>query len=222
MAIRNIPLVTDQVYHIFNKSQGNIPVFQSTRSGQAMLDAIWYYQYQKVPMKLSYFRAQSKKDREMISTGLLTTPHYINLLAYCLMPNHYHLLIKQTADNGISKYMGNVQNSITRYLNIKHKQKGHIFIGQFKAIRIESDEQLLHVSRYIHLNPYTGYIVQTIEETKKYRWSSCNEYTTNATGFCDHELVLSHFKSKNGYEKFIEDRKDYQRSLTEIKYFTFD
>lgn len=222
MAIRNIPLITGQVYHIFNKTQSDAPVFQNARSSQAMLDAIWYYQYQKVPMKLSHYRTQPAMDRQKISSILSASPRQINLLAFCLMPNHFHLLIKQTSDSGISKYMSKIQNSITRYVNIKHKQKGHVFIGQFKAVRVESDEQLLHVSRYIHLNPYTGYIVRTVEEMKKYRWSSYTEYTTGLKGICDQEVIRSHFKSKSGYEKFVEDHKDYQRSLADIKYYTLE
>jgi putative transposase len=136
------------------------------------------------------------------------------------MPNHFHLLVQQERDGGIIEYMSKVQNSLTRYINIKRKTKGHVFIGQYKAVRIPSDELLLHVSRYIHLNPYTGYVVKTLLETSQYPWSSYGEYISNTEGICQQTKILSHFKTKNSYCEFIENQKDYQRTLAELKGYT--
>lgn len=69
------------------------------------------------------------------------------------MPNHFHLLIKQTEQNGISEFVGKFSNSYTKYYNTKHNRVGALLQGQLKAVLIESGEQLIHVSRYIHLNP---------------------------------------------------------------------
>ena len=76
----------------------------------------------------------------------------MEIICYCLMPNHLHLLLRQLMDGGISKFMSNFANSYTRYFNTKSKRKGPVFEGKFKAKRIETDEQLLHLSRHIHLN----------------------------------------------------------------------
>lgn len=216
MAIRKIPLVTSQIYHVFNKIQGDQQLFSIARISQAMLDALWYYQFTSVPMKLSHYRVQSKFIRSSIATSLENKPRNIEILAYCLMPNHYHLLLKQCAEEGISTYVGNIQNSITRFANTKLNQKGHIFIGQFKAVRMSSDEQLLHVSRYIHLNPFTGYVVKTIDTLFDYPYSSLSEYLQEGEGICNKKLVLSYFSKKNTYKKFIEDQKDYQRTLAAL------
>jgi putative transposase len=218
MAIRTIPLVTNQLYHVFNQTQPGTEPFVQVKICRAFMDALWYYQFVEVPMKLSYYRSQFRDDKQRISETLLLSPRYVTIAAYCIMPNHYHLLVKQTTHNGISLYTGNVQNSITRFVNIKRKQKGHLFIGQFKAVRIESDEQFLHVSRYIHLNPYTGYVAKTFNQTMSYPWSSCREYISKISGMCDQAMILSHFKTKEGYKNFIEDQKDYQRTLADIKH----
>lgn len=69
------------------------------------------------------------------------------------MPNHFHFLIEQTADKGIASHMQRFINSYAHYVNIKYKRVGPLFQGLFKGVLIESDEQFLHVSRYIHLNP---------------------------------------------------------------------
>ena len=82
--------------------------------------------------------------------------------------NHLHLILRQLADNGISKFMANLSDSYVSCFNVKHKRKGPLFQGRFKAITVESDEQLIHLSRYIHLNPYTSYVVKTIPELFSY------------------------------------------------------
>lgn len=90
-------------------------------------------------------------------------PQHLEIISYCLMPNHFHLLVKQVIDHGIVKCLNNFSNSYTRYFNIRHDRVGPLFQGRFKAVRIETDEQLLQVSRYIHLNPVASSL---IEETK--------------------------------------------------------
>lgn len=146
MPARLVPLITHQVYHIFNKTQGNEEIFAKSSFSKLMLDAIWYYQFIKTPMKLSHFRHTSIDTRQQLESLLNQEERFISILSYCLMPNHFHLLLRQNFDRGISTFMSKVQNSLTRFTNIKRKTKGHVFIGQFRAVRIESDEQLLHVS----------------------------------------------------------------------------
>lgn len=222
MPARTIPLVPHQVYHVFNKTQGNEALFSRASLSRLMLKTIWYYQFTKLPMKLSYYRHLAISERTKISSKITMSARHVNILAYCLMPNHYHLLLRQNTAEGISTFMSNVQNSITRYANIKRRTEGHVFIGQFKAVRVETDELLLHISRYIHLNPYTGYVVKNFGETITYPWSSCAEYVTNTSGICDQSLIMSHFKNKQAYAAFVYDQKDYQRTLADIKGYLFN
>lgn len=222
MPARLVPLITHQVYHIFNKTQGNEEIFAKSSFSKLMLDAIRYYQFIKTPMKLSHFRHTSIDTRQQLESLLNPEERFVSVLSYCLMPNHFHLLLRQNSDRGISTFMSKVQNSLTRFTNIKRKTKGHVFIGQFRAVRIESDEQLLHVSRYIHLNPYTGYVVKSISDAINYPWSSFKEYSQKRVAICDQSLILSHFKTHIGYLKFIEDQKDYQRTLADIKHSVFE
>ena len=91
------------------------------------------------------------------------------------MGNHFHFLIKQASDNGISKFMANFTNSYTKYFNTKHQRVGPLFQGVFKAVHVDSDEQLIHLSRYIHLNPVMGFVIKA-EELKDYKWFSYPNY----------------------------------------------
>jgi putative transposase len=92
------------------------------------------------------------------------------------MPYHYHLLIKTNFENTLSKYMNDVENSYSRYFNIKLDRKGPLWQSAFKFVKVFSNSQLLHISRYIHLNPTTSGLVQNPED---WLYSSYNLYINN-------------------------------------------
>lgn len=119
--------------------------------------------------------------------------------------------------------MSNFQNSYARYFNTKSKRISPLWQGQFKAVRIEDDNQLLHISRYIHLNPYTSFVVKNLKALLQYQWSSLSEYLNPATGgICSKEIILSQFGNLDDYQKFILDQADYQRRLEGIKHLILD
>ncbi len=119
--------------------------------------------------------------------------------------------------------MSDFQNSFVRYYNTKNEKKGPLFESQFKAVRILSEGQLLHVSRYIHLNPYSGYLVKNINDLESYQWSSFREYLGLASkNICYKDLILSAFSCPDDYKKFVFDRADYQRELEQIKHLILE
>lgn len=135
------------------------------------------------------------------------------------MPNHYHLLVRQVVKGGISKYMGDFQNSYSKYFNTRNERKGSLFLRPFRAVRVESDEGLLHLSRYIHLNPVTGYLVRDIDNLAAYKWSSWTEYTNKKLNLCNPSEVLSFFGGSSAkYKRFVINQADYQRKLKKIEY----
>lgn len=139
------------------------------------------------------------------------------------MPNHFHLLVKQNVDNGIQRFLYLVSSSYSHYFNLKNNQKGSLFEGRFRAVHISNDEQLIHLSRYIHLNPYSSYVVRTIEETFNYPYSSLAEYIHGMSLVVNvKEIVLSQFKDLEKYKEFVSDSADYQRSLEIIKHQTME
>ena len=147
----------------------------------------------------------------------------VEIIAYCLMPNHLHLLLKQLEENGISIFMSNLTNSYTRFFNTKQKRKGPLFQGKFKGVRIETDEQLFHVSRYIHLNPYSSFVLKSLEELESYPYSSLPEYLgLKKEIHCKTEIILNNFKNIQSYEDFVFDRAGYQRELEKIKHLAIE
>lgn len=220
---RSTPIVTNEIYHVFNRGIDHRLTFTGNRELAHTMEVIAYYLFSTPPMRLSKFLKLSNEKRHEIMTQMVTKKErLIDILAFCLMPNHFHFLLKQLTNNGISRFASNLQNSYTRYFNIKHERTGPLFLDQFKAVRIETDEQLLHVSRYIHLNPYTSYVVKDIESLKKYPWSSLPQYIEEKEGICEKETILGFYKTGKQYEQFVFDQADYQRKLDAIKHLSLE
>jgi len=221
---RILPLVTDEIYHVFNRGIDHRPTFTDKKEFQRAMMVLSFYRFSTPPVKLSKFFLLSNERREKILSDLNNeNKKLVEILAFCLMPNHFHLLLKQVENNGISKYLSNLQNSYTRYFNTKNERIGPLFLDQFKAVRIQTDEQLLHVSRYIHLNPLTSYVVKNFEKLEDYPWSSLKEYLgTNSIKFCSVEPVLNFFKKTESYKKFLQDQVAYQQELHKIKHLILE
>ncbi len=217
-------MVSGEIYHITNRSIAKQPIFTSKRDYQRYIETMLYYQNKNIPVRFSKFLTLSKEKRAEIIKNLKKQNNYIiEFISYCLMPNHFHILARQIEDQGIAKFIGNLSNSYTRYFNTKNKRNGPIFQGKFKAVRIEDDEQLLHVSRYIHLNPYTSYLVKNIKDIIEYPYSSLAEYLKlKSIQVINKEPVLTHFKTLKSFREFTFDQADYQRQLQNIKYLMLE
>ena len=139
------------------------------------------------------------------------------------MPNHFHFLLRQIREGGIAKFMSNFTNSYTRYINTKLERTGPLFTGKFKSVRVETQKQLLHVSRYIHLNPYTSFVVKTLEDLQNYHYSSFPEFIGRTSlALCSKDDVLADFKTIKQYEQFVYDQADYQRALHRIRHLLLE
>ena len=106
----------------------------------------------------------------------LAEKNTFRLHSFCLMPNHFHLLIEQVGEISISVLMSKLCTSYAKYINKKHKRVGHVFQDQFKAVTIENNPQLMWTSAYIHMNAVKDKLVKNPEE---YLWSSYNDFASN-------------------------------------------
>lgn len=223
MPSRFVPLVNGEIYHVYNLGLDRRLTFTDARGHRRAIELLKYYSYDSLPLRFSHFSSLDSSLREEIRQNLLKHDRIIHILACCLMPNHFHLLIRQVANGGISKYMANIQNSYTRYFNTRNKRRGSLFLNQFKAVRIESDEQLLHVARYIHLNPYSAYVVKKLEDLKTYPWSTLREYLTQKWNIVtEPETIWAHYGRVQSFKRFIFDQADYQRRLEGIKHLILE
>lgn len=222
MPYRKTLIVPDQIYHIFNRSIARQPSFLSKKDYQRFQNIMDYYRFQKPPLRFSHFIRLPLEQRTAYETQLKQRGvKQVGILAFCIMSNHIHFLLKENTPKGIAYFMKNIQESYAKYHNTKHERTGSLFQSMFKAVRIETDNQLLHVARYIHLNPYTSFVVKTKEELLSYPQTSLPEYLAQPS-IITTEIILSHFSNKKQFTKFTLDQADYQRRLGEIKHLVFE
>jgi putative transposase len=224
MPRRKTPLINGQTYHIYNKGINSQPLFTNKWEYKRALLAINFYKYGFQDFKLSDFLTLSKnKQKDILAEAESDNNDLVKILSFCLMPNHFHLLVRQEKESGISMFMKRFQSSYCHYFNNRQKRKGTVFMGPFKAVLIETEEQLLHISRYIHLNPYSASLVKEIFELEIYPWSSYKEYLSpGENNISDSKDVLSYFGSTNKYRDFVSDHADYQRTLERIKHLIIE
>ena len=214
MALRKTILATGEVYHVLNRSVQGMPIFKGKREMNIFLEATKYYLQTDPSIKFSLYRVS--KDRFPISLD----EKLVTVINFCLMPNHFHFTLRQEKENGVRKFIQRLSNSFAHYFNVKYNNRGPVFEGNFKAVRVETDEQLLHLSRYIHLNPVTAYLVENPED---YFYSSYQIYIgKEKSEIVDHSLVINQFASPEDYKKFVLTQKDYQRDLERMKHLIID
>lgn len=184
-------------YHVYNRGAGKGNIFKEDQDYKTFLHFL---------EKRLNPRYDSSFDQR------------IKLLAYCLMPNHFHLFIFQTDKKDIEKFMRSLCTSYSMYFNKKYDRSGTLFQGRYKAVLIESEPFFLHLSRYIHLNP-----AKLGENWRKYPYSSYQNYLgTREHNWIDPKPVLNFFKSTKGnkhfsYKDFVESfQEDSENELGEL------
>jgi len=221
-SFRKIPLITNEIYHIFNRGIDGRITFSSQKEFIRAYQVMKYYRFSSPPVNFSkfiYTGAEGIKKYNEASWG----ENLVSIMCYCLMPNHFHFLLRQETDGGISKFLSQFLNSYTRYFNTKNERVGPLFLEDFKNVLVESEEQFLHLSRYIHLNPFSSSVVSSLENLYTYEWSSLSEYIGGSEDYiCDKEMIMNYFKTKESYKKFVSDRADYQRELKQIENLLID
>lgn len=215
--MRKDPLYNNEHYHIMNKSIAGFVIFNNENEFMRALQLLRFYQNKQPSLSFSqfsrlplneqkYFLDKNKPDREN---------KLVEMIAYCFMPTHFHLLLEQMQDKGISTFIKNILISYTRYFNIRHHRKGPLWESRFKSVLIKDDTQLLHLTRYLHLNPVSA---ELVENPNDWLASSYKEYLDEIktkNKICCFKNILD-IQPKR-YAKFVEDRTAYQRQLTRIK-----
>lgn len=212
MPSRTVPFVNNHFYHVFNRGVAHMPIFNDKWDYKRFVKTFLYYQLQGPKPKFSQFSPENIR--------LDTNQKIVEIISYCLMPNHFHFLLQQKSDGGITEFLSKISNSYTKYFNTKNERVGPILQGEFKSVLVETNEQLLHLSRYIHLNPLVSYLTNNLES---YTWSSYLEYIgQNKTSICAKEIILDQFKSAQDHKQFVLDQEEYGKELERIKHQTLD
>ena len=212
--MRKYPLIEGRVYHTFTKSIAGFEVFRNESDYKRMSSMSNYYKVENPPVRFSIF-SDIKNKKDFYERHSLQQDNLVEIIAYCFMPTHIHLILRQLKKDGISIFMGKVLNSYTRYFNLKNKRKGPLWESKFKNVEVGTDEQLLHLTRYIHLNPVTANLV---EDPHEWSFSSYKEYLGEKQlkeSICNYSRLLDVIPED--YKEFVSSRKEYQRDLAGLK-----
>jgi len=206
------------VYHAINKSIAGFTIFNNHKEYMRMIATICYYRHERNGPKFCRFLEQNKICPDSLIEKILTMAKgekIVDIIAYCIMPTHLHLLLEAPKKSAISAFTKNVLNSYTHYFNLKHKRKGPLWEGRTKKILVKTDEQLLHDTRYIHLNPVTAY---SVNEPEQWPYSSYMEFIKQISPgrcICKYADLLE--IDAQTYKEFVYEGISYQRELAEIK-----
>jgi len=219
---RKYALVNSCIYHVFNRSIADCVIFNDDDEYSRMREASLFYLFENQDFKFSRFKKiSSRKEKPDASVDAPKNGQNksVRIIAYCFMPTHYHFILKQLQDRGIEKFIGNIQNSYSRYFNLKHNRRGPLWEGRFRNVLIDNDEQLLHLTRHLHLNPINSELVNRPE---KWEYSSYREYILTGIDHknCDFSNDLSIDPEK--YKEFVNCNNEYKNELHLIKHLTFE
>mgnify|MGYP001564387829 CR=1 FL=1 len=206
--MRNITISTGEYYHIYNRGVNKQNIFTDERDWIRLLFLILYFQspltFNNIGRRVSHYVKHRVFNIENDSLEKIYKNITVELTSFVIMPNHFHLLLKESENKGISNYMQRIQNGYAKYFNTKYKKSGHLFQGPFQAVHIESNEQLLHLSAYIHRNPTE--IKQWNKKEHLYPWSSYYDYVSKNrwNNLLKRDVILSQFKNSKEYNNFVE------------------
>lgn len=203
--MRNILFANGEFYHIYNRGTDKRVVFSDEGDVERFMQSMEEFNV-IVPIGSIYENSFRKKYQLGNPTSKqVENEKLVNLVAYCINPNHYHFLLEQLVEGGVSMFMKRLGGGYTKYFNEKYKRSGVLFQGKFKAVHIDSNEQLLHVSVYVNLNDRVHKLGNPTSKLVGSR-SSWEEYKSKLDeSLCSKDVILGQFKSQNEYQNFAED-----------------
>lgn len=202
------------MYHVYNRGVDKRIIFTDEKDYAVFLSFL----------KFALLSDEDLKKEKVIDSGIVSEASRFNLrreglygavelVSFCLMPNHFHLLLYQYDIDGITRLMRSVGTGYSAYFNKRHKRIGPLFQGRYKASPINTQGYWDHISRYIHLNP-----LDLGQEYKSYSYSSYLNYAGEVSAkWLKPDLVMDNFASAEEYMKFVSDYVPYREDLKMIK-----
>ncbi len=181
-----------QYYHIYNRGVGKRAIFFNPGN------------YEHFVRLLGRYHGRSR-----------TT-----VIAYCLMPNHYHLLLRQEADEALSRFIGVLFNAYVQAVNRQQGRRGPLFEGRFRHAHVDREEYLVHLCRYIHLNPVQARLAKAPE---RWQYSDYLDWIGQRPGtLTDVTFIRDHFGAPDSYRSFVNAYADQTQALDEIRKYLLD
>jgi len=210
MSLRKFPLVTGEYYHIYSRGNGKRDIFHDKADYQRFIRLLF------IANSEENFRLSEIKNPFSIERG----DALVSVGAYCLMPNHFHILLKQESDGGISKFIQKIMTGYTMYYNKRYEKTGSLCEGKFKSELLDTDNYLKYVFSYIHLNP-----VKLIFSDWKERGFNnkiernralvfLEEYPySSSRSYIDPDIKEGLILTKRSFPKYFPNKKSFRREI---------
>ncbi len=204
--------VEEQIYHIYNRGVDKRAIFLDNTDYFRFVHNLYEFNNENPVLNVKYYfdpKTMSVESRHF-KKGKNPRKLLVEILVFTLMPNHFHLLLKQKKENGIVKFMQKLGTGYTNYFNKKYERVGALFQGRFKAVHINEEPHFIHLPHYIHTNPLElnyGSSTSIIFLTN-YRWSSFPDYIggKNFPSVTQRAFLLDIFGGEDGYKRHTEER----------------
>ena len=202
-------LAPGEYYHVFNRGAHRIDIFRGKADMQRFLFEVLYFQ-SHTPLKNVARLASSFSPEQGFAAPdelieKIIRERTAELVAFCIMPNHFHLLLRELEEGSVENYMQRISEGYTKYFHKRYGASGHVFQGRYKTVHVKTDEQLMHLSAYIHRNPRELRAWKGREE--RYPWSSLQDFTVANRwgGLIAPEILVSRFDATpdSNYADFV-------------------
>ncbi len=218
--LRKEKFVPGEYYHIYSRTVLNIPEFKDYKNANRLEQAFLISNSTNSGEAFQFIRNNKDISIEDILKILERGEKLIDILCYVIMPDHYHLLVREIKDTGIRNFVHKCNTSIAKYINIKNERLGPLFESRFKSKHIDTNEYLLHLSLYIHLNPLDFLIGKEWRQHALKNWSSIKpklltyqwsslKYFLNIVHrnpiISGTEIIKEQFDNEKEYENFLHD-----------------
>ena len=209
--IRKIAFQNEYFYHIFNRGVDKRRIFNSNHDYTRFMENIRDFNNTLTDAQRKHLKSKSasKSNLSVSDTdeSVSDTERWrgsvkplVEIICYSLLTNHFHFLLRQLSDDGITCFMRKLSGGYTNYFNLKNERSGHLFQGAFKAVPVETDEQLLYLSAYVNGNVE----IHKIAKAEDWEWGSYKDYIGKRNGtLCNKKIILAEFKHIKDYQKYV-------------------
>ena len=240
MPSKRPPLINGQIYHIIVRAIEDLQLFRNEKDYLRMTHDL--FEFNDEDPVSSVYRVSLVRTPNVTRSFLVTLGErrkkrkmLVEVLTFCLMPNHIHLLIRQLREGGISKFMRKIGAGYGLYYNQKYKRNGRLFQGRYKIVLAENNEQLKTLFVYIHTNPtaiiFPKWKERGIKDLKKavkyienYRWSSYPDYLGNKNfpSLTSREFLAKLMGGISGYREFVNGWLRFKKKLVDFEKLTLE
>lgn len=229
MPYRKEQFVNDGIYHVILRGLDDNLIFKDVNDYYRGIFSIYEFNNAN-RIEIRKRREERKKEK---ASGVPDSANdkrerLVEVLLFCFMPNHLHLLLKQVKDGGIIRFMNKLGSGYAGYFNRKYNRKGYVFQNRFRSVCIQDDRQFQTIFRYIHANPVSliepGWKENGVKEPDKaikfleeYKWSSYKDYIgiKNFSSVTNRDFVSETMGGLIGCKEGVEDWIDYKRRLNQ-------